>query len=232
MSLNFINGDEDNIGQRQISHSIIAVQFTEIAFYNELTVLGIIMTQQNNISPENWLNEYGDILYRYALVRVRSEATAEDMVQETLLAGFQAYDKFTGQSTLRTWLIGILKHKIIDYFRKNRHEITTLNDDEMAEDVLAYQFDKQGHWQMNLIEWVTPDKSMDDEQFWQVFNDCVSRLPQRMADLLFLRTIDGVATQECCDLLGFDSDNQLWVTLSRTRVKLRLCLDTHWFNKE
>ena len=71
---------------------------------------------QKGTSPENWLNDYGDILYRYALIRVRSEATAEDLVQETLLAGIQAIDRFSGQSTVRTWLVGILKHKIIDHF--------------------------------------------------------------------------------------------------------------------
>jgi len=153
---------------------------------------------QTDTSPENWLNDYGDILYRYALMRVRSEATAEDLVQETLLAGLQAVGRFSGQSTVRTWLVGILKHKIIDHFRKNRHEITTLNDDETAEDVLAYQFDQQGNWKINLIEWGTPEKSMDNEQFWYAFNECLSRLPQRMADLLLLRTVDGLATEECC----------------------------------
>ncbi len=187
---------------------------------------------QTDTSPENWLNDYGDLLYRYALIRVRSEATAEDLVQETLLAGFQSFDRFSGQSTVRTWLVGILKHKIIDHFRKNRHEITTLNDTETADDILAYQFDQQGNWKINLIEWGTPEKSMDNEQFWVVFNDCLSRLPQRMADLLLLRTVDGLETEECCALLGFETDNQLWVTLSRTRVKLRLCLETNWFSKE
>ncbi len=187
---------------------------------------------QIDTSPENWLNDYGDILYRYALMRVRSEATAEDLVQETLLAGLKAVDRFSGKSTVRTWLVGILKHKIIDHFRKNRHEITTLNDDETAEDVLAYQFDQQGNWKINLIEWGTPEKSMNNEQFWVAFNECLSRLPQRMADLLLLRTVDGLETEECCTLLGFETDNQLWVTLSRTRVKLRLCLETNWFGKD
>ena len=190
------------------------------------------MTQSNNESPENWLNDYGDILYRFALTRVRSEATAEDLVQETLLAGFLAFDKFSGSSTVRTWLVGILKHKIIDHYRKHSRERTLLNDDESANDVLAYQFDQQGNWQVDLVEWGTPDKSMDDEQFWLAFNDCLTRLPQRMADLLLLRTVDGLAAEECCALLGFESDNQLWVTLSRTRVKLRQCLETNWFCKE
>jgi len=183
-------------------------------------------------TPDTWLNDYGDLLYRYAYTRVRSESTAEDLVQETLLAGLLAFEKFSGKSTVRTWLVGILKHKIIDHFRKYRREVSSLNDDELAEDVLAYQFDQQGNWKVNLVEWGTPDKAIDDEQFWQVFNQCLTRLPQRMADLLLLRTVEGLETEECCAVLGFKSDNQLWVTLSRTRVKLRQCLDSNWFNKE
>ncbi|MDF1584313.1 MAG: sigma-70 family RNA polymerase sigma factor [Methyloprofundus sp.] len=190
------------------------------------------MMKSTKESPDNWLNDYGDILYRFALTRVRSEATAEDLVQETLLAGLLAFDKFSGNSTVRTWLVGILKHKIIDHFRKHSREVSVLNNDESADDVLAYQFDQQGHWQVDLVEWSTPDKSIDNEQFQLAFNDCLTRLPQRMADLLLLRIVDGLAMEECCALLGFESDNQLWVTLSRTRVKLRQCLETSWFSKE
>ena len=187
---------------------------------------------QIDTSPENWLNEYGDILYRYALIRVRSEATAEDLVQETLLAGLQGIDRFSGQATLRTWLIGILKHKIIDHFRKHSREVISISDDETAEDVLAYQFDQKGHWKVDLVEWGTPENNINNEQFWLAFNECIARLPQRMADLLILRTVDGLATDECCAILGFESDNQLWVTLSRTRVKLRQCLEANWFSTE
>ncbi|NOQ64557.1 MAG: sigma-70 family RNA polymerase sigma factor [Methyloprofundus sp.] len=189
------------------------------------------MTQTNTLSPEYWLDEHGDILYRYALLRVHSEATAEDLVQDTLLAGIQAIERFSGKSTLRTWLVGILKHKIIDHFRKYKREVLSLDADDTAEEVLSYQFDQQGNWKEDLVEWGTPEKTVNDKQFWLAFNLCISRLPPRMADLLFLRAVDGLATQECCSLLGFESENQLWVTLSRTRAKLRLCLDTHWFNK-
>lgn len=186
------------------------------------------MTQK---SPETWLNDYGDLLYRYALLRVRSETTAEDLVQETLLAGLQSWSKFTEKSSVSTWLVGILKHKIIDYFRKHRHEINQPQTDESADDILAYQFDAEGHWQVDLVEWNMPDTRMDHQQFSKIFNMCISRLPQRMADLLILRAIENVPMAECCDLLGFESDNQLWVTLSRTRVKLRQCLNTHWFEQ-
>ena len=182
--------------------------------------------------PKTWLNDYGDMLYRYALVRVRSEATAEDLVQETLLAGIQSFEKFTGKATVKTWLVGILKHKIIDHYRKSRHEATILSESEMGEDLLAHQFDDKGHWKVNLVEWETPDLSMDNEQFWQAFHLCLSRLPGRMADLFMLRSVEGLSSEDCCKVLNFNSTNQLWVTLSRTRMKLRQCLETHWFDKE
>jgi len=186
------------------------------------------MTQD---SPDTWLNNYGDLLYRYALLRVRSETTAEDLVQETMLSGLQSWSSFSGNSTVSTWLVGILKHKIIDYFRKHRYDLNQPQANETAEDILAYQFDSQGSWQVDLIEWDTPDSQINKQQFSSAFNHCISRLPQRMADLLFLRSIENVPMKECCELLGFESDNQLWVTLSRTRVKLRQCLATHWFDK-
>lgn len=190
------------------------------------------MKSSKQIAPEDWLDEFGDILYRYALARVHSEHSAEDLVQDTLLAAFQAYDNFNGKSTLRTWLVGILKHKIIDHFRKRHHQLLPLNEQELGEDVLAHQFNQQDHWNINLIEWDTPDNILNNSDFTAIFRECVSRLPQKMADLLMLNTIGGISTEDCCKVLNFQTTNQLWVTLSRTRMKLRSCLDTHWFNQE
>ena len=79
------------------------------------------------------------------------------------------------------------------------------------------------------MEWKTPDKAVNNTQFMQVFDQCITRLPQRMADLLWLRSIEQLEMAECQQLLGFTSDNQLWVALSRTRVKLRQCLEVYWF---
>lgn len=180
-------------------------------------------------SPESWLNSYGDMLYRFALVRVRSEATAEDLVQETLLAGIQSLDNFSGQSSVKTWLTGILKHKIIDHFRKNRYDIQSLNDVNLGEELLKHQFDDQGNWRSDLVEWATPDRSLNDQQFWKVFQQCLDRLPKKMADLLLLRTLGDVSSEDCCQVLGFTTTNQLWVTLSRIRMKLRQCLEVNWF---
>ncbi|ASF45109.1 sigma-70 family RNA polymerase sigma factor [Methylovulum psychrotolerans] len=188
---------------------------------------------QATSDPAKWLDEYGDALYRYALLQLRSEPLAEDMVQETLLAAWQSFAQFNGQSSVKTWLIGILKHKIIDHFRKYRHERDSESLDNFDDDdaLLAHSFDADGHWKIPLINWGTPDKALTDEQFWQVFYRCLARLPQDMADLFILRTVDGLSSEECCKLLAIATTNQLCVALSRTRLKLRQCLEAQWFDR-
>ncbi|MDD2723157.1 MAG: sigma-70 family RNA polymerase sigma factor [Methylovulum sp.] len=188
------------------------------------------MTQLTG-DPAAWLADYGDALYRYAMLRVRSEPLAEDMVQETLLAAWQSFAQFNGQSSVKTWLIGIMKHKIIDHFRKYSHETESLDDFEDTDELLAHSFDADGHWKIKLIDWGTPDKSINDEQFWQVFYRCLARLPQNMADLFILRTVEGLSSEECCKVLAIETTNQLCVALSRTRLKLRQCLEIQWFDQ-
>ena len=188
------------------------------------------MTQTNLPAPEEWLSLYGDRLYRYALSRVRLEDVAEDLVQETLLAAFQGAASFNQQAAIGTWLIGILKNKIVDYFRKVKRELPLLDEADLGDDLIAHQFDEHGHWQVDLVDWGTPEKSLNNQEFWKVFYHCQSRLPETMARLFILR-LEGVSTEECCQLLGFTTSNQLWVTLSRTRMKLRQCLELLWFEQ-
>ncbi len=70
------------------------------------------------LEPQKWVERYGDYLYNYTIVRVNDQAKAEDLVQETFLAGLKGRDGFQGKSSERTWLISILKRKIIDTYRK------------------------------------------------------------------------------------------------------------------
>ena len=183
---------------------------------------------QNSLEPANWLADYGDMLYRYAFSRVRSEAIAEDLLQDTLLAGLQGISTFNHQSSVGSWLVGILKNKLIDYFRKSQREVPLLTDADLGEDLVAYQFDDNGHWQIELADWGTPEHCFNNQEFWQIFQQCQARLPEMMARLFMLR-IEGVSTEECCQILELGNANQLWVTLSRTRMKLRQCLETLWF---
>lgn len=189
------------------------------------------MLKQTPFDPSQWLHDYGDSLYHYALLRVRSEAIAEDLVQDTLLAGLQSLSSFNEQSSLKTWLLGIMKHKVMDYFRHHAMKTESLAAYD-AEDSMNEQFDKHGHWKQNVAHWKTPEKTLHDEQFWKIYQQCLSRLPENMATLFLLRTVDELSVESCCQVLNIETTNQLYVALSRTRLKLRQCIDTYWFSKE
>lgn len=101
---------------------------------------------KNSLNPSDWLTDYGDLLYRYALSRVRSETVAEDLVQDTLLAALQGVKNFNHQSAGSSWLlVGILKNKLVDYYRKTQRELPLSTDSDFGDDVVAYQFDENGH---------------------------------------------------------------------------------------
>lgn len=182
-------------------------------------------------SPDQWLPLHGDILYRYALARVRNSEVAEDLLQETLLAALKAKTNYSGKSSEQTWLIGILKHKIIDYFRKASREQSQEYDDGLSLDNEDDYFDQQGSWQVDFSHWSKPDKSMEQEQFMTTLQDCISRLPAKMAELFILREFEDMKSEEICELMSLSSLNNFWVMLSRTRVQLRHCLDINWINQ-
>ena len=181
--------------------------------------------------PDQWLSLHGDVLYRYGVARVRDSEVAEDLVQETLLAALKSKDNFAGQSSEQTWLIGILKHKIIDYFRKTSREKTQEFDEYVTVDANDDYFNQQGHWQVDFSSWSKPDKAMEQEQFMTTLQACIERLPVRMAQLFMLREIEGMKSEEICELMSISSLNNFWVMLSRVRVKLRHCLDINWINQ-
>jgi RNA polymerase sigma-70 factor (ECF subfamily) len=184
--------------------------------------------------PDQWLNLYGDILYRYGITRVRNAEIAEDLVQETLLAALKAQVNYAGKASEQTWLIGILKHKIIDYFRKvSREKIqvfdenSTIYDDKEKEDY----FDEQGHWNVDFSNWSKPEKAMEQDEFLQILQQCIERLPERMGQLFILREFEDMKSEEICELLSISTMNNFWVMLSRVRVQLRGCLDINWVNQ-
>lgn len=181
--------------------------------------------------PEQWLLLHGDVLYRYGLARVRNCEVAEDLVQETLLAALKAKENFAGKSSEQTWLIGILKHKMIDYFRKASREKTQEFDEGVTGVENDDYFNQQGHWQVDLSSWSQPDKSMEQEQFVTTLQACIERLPSRMAQLFMLREFEDMKSEEICELMSISSLNNFWVMLSRTRVQLRHCLDINWFKQ-
>jgi RNA polymerase sigma-70 factor (TIGR02943 family) len=180
--------------------------------------------------PERWVDEHGDVLYRYAIVRVRKPDIAQDLVQETMLAALRSYEKFAGQSSVRGWLCGILKHKICDYFRKLGRE-TSFTDLEFLADECAEKFVPEGYWvHMNgPKEWrPEADEVMHRGEFWKVMRDCLAKLPERVATVFMMREMDDVPSKEICATLSI-SDSNLWVMLHRARMALRECLAMNWF---
>ncbi len=190
--------------------------------------LGQIVTDHTD--PSLWLDEHGDALFKYAFMRVRNEATAEDLVQETLLAAIQAIKTYHGQSSERTWLIGILKHKTIDYFRKASREIQFEDDAQINELVDAEVYDERGQLNIEIKNWSKPEKALEQDEFWQTIHSCVDNMPQRFATIFLLREIDGFDTDELCKIMDMSQSN-LWTTLSRIRKKMQQCLDVSWFDR-
>jgi RNA polymerase sigma-70 factor (TIGR02943 family) len=182
------------------------------------------------IDPERWVDEHGDVLYRYALERVRKPEVAQDLVQETLLVALRTQERFRGGSTVRSWLCGILKHKICDYYRKRGRE-TSFTDLEFLADECAEKFVPEGYWvHMNgPKEWKPEaDEVMHRDEFWKVMRDCLAKLPERIATVFMMREMDEVESKEICAMLSI-SDSNLWVMLHRARMALRECLAINWF---
>ncbi len=181
--------------------------------------------------PSTWLDQYGDLLYRHALFRLNDPMAAEEMVQETLLAAWQGRARFAGKSSEKTWLIGILKHKIVDHLRKAIREQPMDEELRSIDELNEASFDPRGHWQIDVTQWSHPDRSLEQTQFWEMLETCVAKLPRRMAALFILREIDGLSSETICKELTISSTNNLWVMLSRMRMRLRQCLDQHWFDQ-
>lgn len=181
----------------------------------------------NNENPELWVDQYGDVLYSYALSRLNNVSSAEDVVQETFLAAFRSKEKFTGEASLQTWLISILKHKIVDLIRKESRE-TVAEETDAIEEPADQFFDRKGHWRVAPADWkIHPGKVLEQKEFMNVLSGCLGHLPDKLRRLFVLRELEELETEEICGKLGISSSN-LWVMLYRARMKLRGCLSENW----
>ena len=179
--------------------------------------------------PETWVDQYGDYLYRFALSRIKDPGLSEELVQETFLAALNSQKNFKGRSSARTWLIAILKHKIIDQFRKKKPE-ESREDMEIFPDSVDHMFDEKGSWieHERPAKWSTnPMKAYEQREFMDVFYRCLSDLPKRLSKAFVLREMDGLSTEEICKHLDITATN-CWVILYRARMHLRRCLDVNW----
>lgn len=184
-----------------------------------------------DLNVHTWLEEYGDYLFSYAFLRVRDSHAAEDLVQDTLLAAIAAKNTFSNQSAVRTWLTGILKHKLIDYLRRQNREVLVadLMDDQDEEDGLDHFFKANGNWIEKPQIFSDPDSAFQQKQFWKVFQDCLSGLKPKQAEVFLAKEIHGLSNEEICKSLSLNPTN-VWILMHRARLFLHRCLKNKWID--
>jgi RNA polymerase sigma-70 factor (ECF subfamily) len=174
------------------------------------------------------IKQHRSYLLRYAMLQLRNPEQVEDVVQETLLAALEGRARFAGGSSLKTWLTGILKHKILDAIRRKSREqpLAPAGDDD--HDAVDALFKQDGHWQQMPATWGDPEQALENRKFWEIFELCSRLLPERTARVYMLREVMEMTTEEICQEFGITPTN-LWVILHRARLVLRECLEIKWF---
>jgi RNA polymerase sigma-70 factor (ECF subfamily) len=177
-----------------------------------------------------WLEQHGDALYCYARARLGARDLAEDLVQETLLAALEARQQFAGRSSVRTWLFSILRHKIVDFYRRGGAGGQPTGHGETlgsANGEHAF-FTNEGFWRSAPSSWKSPEEAFLDDEFWSVLDGCLGGLPRPLAQAFMLRELEQIEAEELCKILDLSPGN-LRVRLHRARLLLRDCLEKQWF---
>lgn len=189
------------------------------------------MTADSGAVPadvESWLTRHGDVLFRFAMLQVRNEDVARDLVQETMLAAWKGRASYQGRAADKTWLIAILKNKIADHFRASAREVPL---DDIPEAGLAEDDDdwaEDGHFAVPPAAWRDPEGALAQTQFWTVVEQCLAGLPAAQRAAFLLREVHGESNERVCKELGVTASNA-WVLLHRARHRLRACLEQRWF---
>lgn len=183
------------------------------------------------VSFEQQLVAHRDYLLKFARLQLRNESWAEDAVSETLLAALNKPQAFANRSQLKTWLVGILKHKVIDVFRHNARTVAidVQAEGSAAEDPLdGWVFRADGHFTQPPADWGNPEQDLQSQQFMTMLEACTEKMPPAMGRVFLMREWLELSSDEICNEMGLSSTN-LYVTLHRARLRLRECLELNWF---
>ena len=168
-------------------------------------------------------------LLKFARLQLRNEAWAEDAVSETVLAALAKPQSFSQRSQLKTWLVGILKHKIIDALRLHGREVSSSPSDDGEGDLLdTLSFKPDGHFVQTPADWGNPERELGSRQFFEVLEACADKLPATQGRLFLMREWLELSSEDICKELALTPTN-LYVQLHRARLRLRECLELNWF---
>lgn len=188
------------------------------------------MPPQTPTDFEQQLVEQRSYLMRFARLQLRNDAWAEDAVSETILAALAKPQAFEARSQLKTWLVGILKHKIIDSMRQRQREVMldSGSDDDSADPLEHMAFKADGHFAEKPADWGNPEQDLKSRQFFAILEACTDKLPPVQGRLFLMREWLELSSEEICKELALTPTN-LYVQLHRARLRLRECLDLNWF---
>jgi RNA polymerase sigma-70 factor (ECF subfamily) len=187
---------------------------------------------KNALDPTQWVNRYSDYLYNFAYYRVNDPELAEDLVQDTFLSGISARDTYKGQASEKTWLVSILRNKIIDHYKK----ASTRNESPLrlkSEDAPSYDhfFDKKrkGQWQDDTAprDWGDQDKNLESKEFYTILQKCMSALPAKWHGVFRMSLLDESDSPVVCKEFNITSSN-FWVIMHRAKLQVRECLEKNW----
>jgi len=184
--------------------------------------------QKHLLNIHKWIDNYADYLYNYTISRVNNNDLAKDLVQETFFAGLKSANNFQGKATERTWLVSILKRKIIDHYRK-------INSKKGQAEVRMNFYDdgeNEGNWLEERVpqSWDNAsEKNIENEELKNQLEACIDKLPEKYALVFRMKTVQEFETEEICKELDITSSN-LWVIIHRARTQLRKCMEDNWFN--
>jgi RNA polymerase sigma-70 factor (ECF subfamily) len=185
------------------------------------------MLDDSLLNPEAWVDEYGDMLYRFVSYLLKDHDLAEELVQETFLAALKSKDTFKGQSSEKTWLFSILKHKIVDHIRRKKFKEINMEAEDLGKTIESFFNDKE-RWQVFPAPWnQNPKEAQEFKELLDFFYKCLAELPERHGKVFVYRELDGLATDEICNIMGVTATN-LSVMLYRARMLLRRCIDLNW----
>ena len=181
----------------------------------------------HKLNPNLWVDSYADYLFNFAVVRVSDTEVAKDLVSETFLAGLKSAKNYKGDAAERTWLIAILKRKVIDHYRKSN------SIKGKAEVRMSYSSgnDSDGDWLEEQVAdpfSILENSALENEELGLAIQNCIDKLPKKQAMVFTMKTIQGVSTEDICNELDINPSN-LWVMIHRARTALMECLNKNWF---
>ncbi|MGE0096979.1 MAG: sigma-70 family RNA polymerase sigma factor [Hydrogenophaga sp.] len=191
------------------------------------------MPQPDAASFEQQVADLRAYLLKFARMQLRNDAWAEDAVSETVLAAISKPQGFEQRSQLKTWLVGILKHKIIDALRQHRREVSSSSgsNDDQADPLEDMAFHADGHFAEKPADWGSPEQDLSSRQFFAILEACTDKLPAVQGRLFLMREWLELSSEEICKELSLTPTN-LYVQLHRARLRLRECLELNWFARK